>query len=112
VTLIFVQLFNQTPAFPHVLPELDNLQELRVMLAERLEEWAHGYEAKGMQQGMQQGEGAFLRRLLTRRFGALPNIIETSLAEAGIDQLEIWGDRILDAKSLGDVFDVFNPDIA
>ncbi|MFA7241728.1 MAG: Rpn family recombination-promoting nuclease/putative transposase [Sulfuricellaceae bacterium] len=95
-----------------VLPQLDDLQELRVMLAERLEEWAHGYKAEGMQQGMlqgmQQGEGILLRRQLTRRFGALPNAIETRLAEAAIDQLEIWGDRVLDAKSLDDVFNPRN----
>jgi flagellar biosynthesis/type III secretory pathway protein FliH len=47
-----------------VLPQIDDLQELNVMLAERLEQWATGYKAEGvqigvqqgMQQGMQQGE--------------------------------------------------------
>ncbi|MBL8422550.1 MAG: Rpn family recombination-promoting nuclease/putative transposase, partial [Candidatus Accumulibacter phosphatis] len=30
-----------------VLPRIDDLQELNVMLAERLEEWAHAYKAEG-----------------------------------------------------------------
>jgi flagellar biosynthesis/type III secretory pathway protein FliH len=63
---------------------------------------------EGMQQGMQkgkhQGEEVLLRRLLTRRFGILPEAIETRLAKADINQLEIWGDRVLDAKSLNEVF--------
>jgi len=61
-------------------------------------------EQRGMQQGMQQGEGVLLRRQLTRRFGSLPAAMEARLAQASIDQLETWGDRVLDAKSLDDVF--------
>ncbi|EQD51168.1 transposase, partial [mine drainage metagenome] len=34
-----------------LLPEVNDLQELRVMLSDRLEEWAHQYKAEGMQQG-------------------------------------------------------------
>lgn len=59
---------------------------------------------QGVQQGMQQGENNLLRRLLTRRFGTLPEAIIARLTEAGTDQLEIWGDRVLDAESLDDVF--------
>jgi hypothetical protein len=34
-----------------VLPRIDDLQELNVMLAERLEEWAHAYKAEGKAEG-------------------------------------------------------------
>lgn len=91
-----------------LLPEIDDLQELKIMLAERLEEWAHGYKAEGMQQGRQQGrqegEGVLLRRQLIRRFGSLPETVEVRLTQASTDQLEIWGDRVLDAKLLDEVF--------
>lgn len=60
----------------------------------------HGYKTEGMQQG----EGILLRRLLTRRFGSLSEAIGARLSQASTDQLEIWGDRVLDAKSLDDVF--------
>lgn len=103
---------------------ITDLMEANTMLAETIEGWfeekwkqgvQHGVQQgvqqgmqqgvqQGMQQGMQQGEGAMLHRLLARRFGSLPNAIESRLAQASIDQLEIWGDRILDAKTLGDVF--------
>ncbi|MEF8714532.1 MAG: hypothetical protein V5B39_13390 [Accumulibacter sp.] len=34
-----------------VLPRIDDLQELNVMLAERLEEWAQAYKAEGKAEG-------------------------------------------------------------
>jgi len=35
----------------------------------------------------------------------LPATLEARLAQASIEQLETWGDRVLDAKSIDDVFD-------
>jgi hypothetical protein len=57
-----------------------------------------------MQQGKQQGEGLLLQRQLIRRFGALPDNIVALLAGASLEQLETWGDQVLDAKSLDEVF--------
>lgn len=59
---------------------------------------------KGLQQGVQQGErhgirqgeSLLLRRQLTLRFGPLPAWAEARLAEAEPQQLELWGERILD----------------
>lgn len=59
---------------------------------------------KGMQQGMQQGESLLLRRQLVRRFGPLPNWAENRLIEAALAQLETWGEAVLDAKTLEEVF--------
>ena len=87
---------------------ITDLMEADTMLAERIESWFEEKWRQGMQQGMQQGmrqgEEVLLRRLLTRRFGALPESIEARLSQADIRQLEIWGDRVLDAKSLEEVF--------
>ena len=58
----------------------------------------------GMQQGMQQGEGALLHRLLTRRFGPLPAELAMRVQQASREQLTLWGDRVLDAGSLEQVF--------
>ena len=96
-----------------VLPLIDDLQELNIMLAERLEEWAHGYKAEGMQQGiqqgmqqgMQQGEALALQRLLSKRFGAIPSDITVQIAAASVAQIEAWFDRAIDARQLSDVFD-------
>ncbi|MDP2751556.1 MAG: Rpn family recombination-promoting nuclease/putative transposase [Rhodocyclaceae bacterium] len=59
---------------------------------------------EGRREGRQEGESLLLRRLLTRRFGTSPSAIEVRLAQASLDQLKIWGNLILDAKSLDDVF--------
>ena len=67
---------------------------------------------KGMQQGMQQGiekgiqQGLAqgLRRQLSRRFGPLSPEVTRQLEHATPEQLEIWSDRVLDARTLGEVF--------
>jgi flagellar biosynthesis/type III secretory pathway protein FliH len=82
------------------------------MLSERLEQWAEAYKAegeqrgleKGMQQGMQQAVVLTLQRQLTRRFGPIPADITARIAAAPLETIEIWLDRILDAESLGEIF--------
>ncbi|NMG15025.1 DUF4351 domain-containing protein [Aromatoleum bremense] len=63
---------------------------------------------RGMQQGMEkgriEGEGTILRRLLTRRFGPLPQNVLDRLACAESRQLETWADRVINAASLDEVF--------
>ncbi len=87
-----------------VLPQIDDLQELNVMLAERLEEWAHGYEAQGLKKGMQQGEVLALQKLLAKRFGAISPEMTAQIGAATLSQIEIWFDRAIDAPSLAAVF--------
>jgi len=45
-----------------------------------------------------------LKRLLTRRFGPLPTWAEQRLEKAGLQELEGWADRVLEAQRLEDVF--------
>ncbi|MBJ7899907.1 MAG: DUF4351 domain-containing protein, partial [Cyanobacteria bacterium RI_101] len=59
---------------------------------------------EGLQEGRQEGEALFLQRLLTQKFGALPSEIEARLTSASLSQLEAWGDRLLGADSLEQVF--------
>jgi hypothetical protein len=61
-------------------------------------------QAQGLEKGIPQGEAQSLRRLLTRRFGPLPDWAEAKLSHTSIDQLEHWADRILDSESLDAVF--------
>ena len=81
----------------------------------RAEGLAEGLE-RGMQQGMHQGiergmergrvegERAVLERQLLRRFGSLSPEVEDRVAEASAVDLETWADKVLDAKTLDDVF--------
>jgi predicted transposase YdaD len=59
---------------------------------------------KGRQEGRQEGEMVMLRRLLTRRFGLLPEGVEQRLHAATVQDLERWADRVLDAQRLDEVF--------
>ncbi len=60
---------------------------------------------EGRQEGRQEGEQILLLRLLQRRFGPLPDWVEQRLGQANTDQLERWGERVLDAPTLLAVFD-------
>ena len=60
---------------------------------------------KGARRGRQEGEAALLRRQLARRFGPLPEWVDERLSHAAIEDLETWGDRVLDATKLADVFE-------
>jgi len=103
---------NRNRRYPIPLPELDDLQELSVMLSQRIEEWAKAYMAtgeekgleKGLEQGLLKGEARMLGRLLSRRFGELPAWVEQRLNEATEAQLAAWSDAVLDAQSLTAVF--------
>ncbi len=53
-----------------------------------------------------EGEAAMLERQLTKKFGALAPEIVARLRGAGTVELEAWGDRLLEARSLAEVFEV------
>ena len=59
---------------------------------------------QGIEQGIGRGEMILLRRMLTKRFGELPEAIEVRLSKASIADLELWGDRLLYAKTLTEIF--------
>lgn len=87
-----------------VMPQVDDLQEIRVMLADKVEEWAKAYIAEGKQEGLQQGEVLALQRLLAKRFGVIPADTIALIANAPVVDVERWLDRVIDAKQLSDVF--------
>ena len=84
------------PEYRILLPEVDNLQGLRIMLSEQLEVWARQYEARG--------EIMALQRLLSKRFGVIPPDVLAKIASASQEQVDSWLDQVLDAGSLGDLF--------
>ncbi|MFA7605208.1 MAG: Rpn family recombination-promoting nuclease/putative transposase [Rhodocyclaceae bacterium] len=94
--------------YPILLPELDDLQELRIMLSQRIEQWAEGFIAKGEQkgrlEGRLEGQARILARQLTRRFGLLPDWAAQRLNHATEQELEAWSEAVLDADSLNAIF--------
>ena len=59
---------------------------------------------EGMQQGHIEGERAVLERLLRHRFGLLSPDVAERLSAASADDIEMWAENVLDAETLGDVF--------
>jgi len=59
---------------------------------------------EGLKEGREEGQRLTLQRLLTRRFGELPDWAKASLEPATTEELDAWADEILVAKSLDDVF--------
>ncbi|MFN5516429.1 MAG: Rpn family recombination-promoting nuclease/putative transposase [Cyanobacteriota bacterium] len=60
---------------------------------------------KGLGQGLQQGESLIILRILTKRFGSLPERVKEEVSVLGTECLEELGEALLDFKSLGDLDD-------
>jgi flagellar biosynthesis/type III secretory pathway protein FliH len=92
-----------------IFDELQDLQEVDAMLAERVREWAEEWKRQGLQEGiqegLQQGEAAIVLRLLERRFGALDETVRQRIQAADAETLLLWGERVLTAQVLADVFE-------
>lgn len=91
------------------------------MLAERVKEWTREWKREGLQQGLQQGlqrglqqgriegEATLLQRQIERKFGPVNEATRARLAGAGSETLLMWGERVLTAASLAEVFDETAP---
>ena len=55
---------------------------------------------EGREEGLALAKASALNRLLTRRFGPLPEWALLRLQQAPADQVDTWLDRILDAPTL------------
>ncbi len=55
-----------------LLSQVDDLQKIKIILSERLEQWALAYIAAGKEEGKQEVEMLALQKLLSKHFGAIP----------------------------------------
>jgi len=92
------------PNYGILLNEVNDLDEVRVMLSDKLEEWAKEYIAEGRQEGRQEGEMLALQKQLSRKFGAIPVSITENISQASPEQVNIWLDRVVDGLSLEEIF--------
>ena len=79
------------------------------MLSERIKIWERELRAEALAEGMTAGRAEMLSRQLRRRFGDLPADADRLIASATIDQLDAYMDRLMEARSLGDVFPDLRP---
>jgi predicted transposase YdaD len=80
------------------------LEELETMLAESIDRWNREIREEGREEGRQEGEAQLLLRLLRLKFGPLDSEIEERVRSADAIRLLEWGERVLTAESLQDVF--------
>jgi len=76
-------------------------EETIMSTAEKLRREGH---AEGHAEGRTEGRVELLLRQLAKRFGPLPTEIVSRITAAAIPELDRWGERLLDAKTLGEVF--------
>lgn len=75
-------------------------------VGERLIEEGHrrGLE-EGRQEGLREGRVSVLLALLGQRFGEVGSRTSERLAQASLEQLDVWTRRLLAARSLDEVFE-------
>jgi predicted transposase YdaD len=61
-------------------------------------------EQKGKQAGLVEGERLVITRLLEKRFGQLPYLLQIRLEQATLTELEQWSMELLSATCLEDIF--------
>ena len=86
------------------LGNINDLQEVQSMLAERVTEWTEEWKRQGIEEGRQKGEAALLLRLLELRFGPLNETSGARVRRADAETLLRWGEKVLTAASLEEIF--------
>ncbi len=82
-----------------ILVEIASDKKDRIM-AGITQEWMQ----EGLEKGKMLGEANMLVRLLSKRFGTLPDSIKDKITNATSDKIQLWEDRFIDAPSLEEVF--------
>ena len=85
-------------SIPEEVPAKLSRAEIADLLTEELLE-------KGRHQGRLEGQARFFLLLLESKFGPLDPEVEDRVRSAEKDRLQEWGERLLTAKSLQDVFE-------
>ena len=99
-------------AHPPVKLALDNLKDLSADANTRrlafVRERALHDEVSDLraerEKGKLEGESTLLERLMVKRFGTLTDETRSRLKSATVEQLETWAERILDARTLAEIF--------
>jgi flagellar biosynthesis/type III secretory pathway protein FliH len=103
------ELYNLTTSLPEPTKEvtMSLAEKIRLKGIEegRIQGLEEGFE-KGKIKGLIEGKVRVLRRLLSKRFGLdiLPSDIEIRLQNATEAELDIYAERILEAKTLEEIF--------
>jgi predicted transposase YdaD len=90
------------------IPDAPGLEEFQDMLEKRVLEWNEELREEGRQEGREEGrregEATLLLRLLKLKFGPLEEETRSRVLSADPERLLEWGERILTARHLSDIF--------
>lgn len=75
------------------------------MLRETVKGWTQEWEQNGIRKGRREGEARLLIRQLEFKFGSLRPEDQARIDVADAERLLAWGERVLTARSLDEVFE-------
>ena len=89
--------------------EAENLDEVKNMLATRIEQWEvdilnKGRE-EGREEGIEKGEATLFLKMIELKFDTLPDWANEQIAQADAETIESWAAKLFDAKTLAEVFE-------
>lgn len=94
---------DSSPEF-HRLPEATHLWDIGRTESPATPDSRGALRRRRTAKGRVEGRIETLRRQLTKRFGPLPSELDSRLDQATAEQVDLWTDRILDARSLSELF--------
>lgn len=88
--------------------DIEDLDEVKNMLATRIEQWEVEILEKGVEQGIERGiekgEATLLLKMLELKYGSLPSWANEKVTGASATHIERWAAKMLSATALEDVF--------
>ena len=75
---------------------IDKLWEKNTMLSENMARWEAEFQREAVMN--------LLARMLRKRFGELPDGVQARLSDADREQIEHWGEQLLDVTTLDELF--------
>ena len=100
-TVWLLHVVQRNARHDQALPQVDTLQELDMMIAEKAPGiWARQW----LKEGRVEGQADLLLRQLQRRFGVVSEDVSSRVRTASAADLENWSLNILDAVDVDDVF--------
>ncbi len=94
-------LFPSAMDDPDQEPAIEELEEVKTMLTERVKEWNRG----SFERGMHQGALSLLMHQVEQKFGVIPPDVKARFEHADETQILEWSKRILTARAIGEIFD-------
>ena|SRR5438046_6634488 len=89
-------------AFRHQVDKIEDRQ-VKVKAMELITEWERQGREQGRQEGRQEEAFSIVQRVLTSRFGTLPQPIRKQIKALNLQDIEALADALLDFHSLADL---------